>query len=385
MNCPACGAAVSPSAKFCMRCRTRVAAGTSPDAPAARTAAPTSIGRNPAQTAALASLVAFLLVILLNAALTGASQREQVMRVVGVAGVGLLALIGMGSGIAGLALIPRYGRKRVLGRAIVGVALCAVVLLAMLNGLREAHQHAQARAEALRTVEGFQGKQQALLDRAAAGEDVAEQALSNSERFSAQMTRSAASLPASERLLSEGLAEAVQRITQHVRQKDTAVRAFTAAGGLSPKGLDSREAIQARLTLLGGCEQANEELLAGIPTAGDYLRARLAARGVSPDRIDRAVKGFTKTMRGDAVAALHGMDRELFAQMRRVLVLLQTNQGRWTYDPQHDSVLFQDPGLAAPYNTALQAINAAAAKQREMQTRLVTEQRAAQGARSESH
>jgi hypothetical protein len=339
-------------------------------------------GRNAAQSAALASLLAPLLSFIMNAGLRESSKETPAVAVVQVAGTLILLAIGLVAGIVALALIGRHGSQGVVGRALAGILICGlgfgVLVFAVVEGLQKGRQSARAAAEITRLTESHRRENEQLLQRSIAGEDVNSKILGSTDRLAEEMRQSAASMPESERAITAALAETVEGIGREFRKKDQPFAALRAAGGVSPSGLTSPQAIRDRLALVEQCEQANRALLAAIPTWPDQLRQRLRARNVAADRVERVVAGFTKEFRADLITAIHGDDGEMVTQMRVVLIVLQGSYGRWRYDRARDTVVFNGPGLVEQYNTANRAISTIAQHQRERQQQFLDARRAKQ-------
>jgi hypothetical protein len=373
MTCPHCGAD-SYSATFCTRCRKRISgestySGAAPSAPPPRPARSSS-GSNPAQTAALASLVAPLVVMFLNAATTAAKgQLEGKLVAIAIFGLNMVALaIGVIAAITALILIAKYGAERVLVRAILGLVLCGGILagsgIAFMQGFRNAQERNRLDAELDESTDSMQ----ALLERAAKGQDVGQEGVASLANMANILRKSGQAAKEPEKSVLLSLADVTESAVAAMQAKDAATRAFIDAGGISPNGLTSREAIAARIELARNARTVIDQFEGTMGELPAQLQKLMADRQVPADRAAKTSGDYVKSFNLPMIVELCRVQRGVFDGAIELLGLLDSSFGRWSMNA--DNLQFQDGDLVERYNEVLGRVQAGAAEESKIQQRI---------------
>jgi hypothetical protein len=388
MTCPRCGATILGGSTFCHRCRSRVsgAAPTSAPQPIALTpvASARPQGRNPAQGAALASLVAVGIVILLGMATKGLREETPAVTLVLAVGSMLILAAGAISGLVALAMGPRYGWRGVLGRAIAGLLLCSGLLsvygYALVTGYRNARRNARAADHLAHVAETTKNRTEDLLKKASAGEDVAADGVASIEQLAAAFRRSGSEMSGTGGVHAQVAADALTRLSVAMRDKLSATRPLLEAGGNSPVGLDSRAAVRARLDLAIAAEAAHVRLVDTAKSVAGSFEQQLVARGVPKDQARSLAGAFARGFKLERFVEFQGTDLELLQASKAILSLLEAHFGRWSYDRAAEKIRFEDPAIANSYNAHIERLQAALRKQQQMQKAALETNRQAQPA-----
>jgi hypothetical protein len=381
MNCPKCGA-VNYGTAFCMSCRFRMrdAAGAAAPTPSAPVAprAPAS-GRNPAQTAALASVGAPLAVAFLNAMLRqGESAMPDAKMAIALVQVGLtsfLLLVGVVAGIVALVQMGRYGTDGVRGRAIIGLAMCTGLFGIMAVGFASGFQRRLERQRIGAQIDEKTQSTDRLLERAAAGEDIIGQGSGHMSEVSALLRKAADTQDEPQRSMSLATADVTDMAAVALRDKEAALRPFIDAGGIGANGLDTREALYKRQAFAKLAQEATARYEAVMMALPAELQKRLAQRQVPPDRLAPYVRSYTDGLKLDTVSEMCRTDREFMAAAVGIFAELEASFGRWQVDAASNSIVFMDDGPLNRYNALLQQAQTAAGQQTEIQQKHLASRR----------
>jgi hypothetical protein len=383
MNCPRCGA-VSYGTKFCMSCRTRLVEGEAggggqPAAPSARPPVRAASGgeRNPAQSAALASVLAPLVLIFFN--MLGPEVRKEPAVNIALVGLSVLALvIGFVSSIAAFVLARQHGSERVVGRAILGLVLCAGLLGLMGVGLRHGVQNARERQRLAAQIEESKKSLDQILEQAVQGQDVGQQGTDNLARMGTLFRKQAETLQGHDRDIMISLADVTDTATRVMQARDAATRPFLEGGGISPENLVSRQAVTDRAAQAETARASFAQYEASMNALPSQLQKALESRGVPADQVAKATKTYADSLGLPLVAEFCRVEQEFLAAAVDLLQLLESSFGRWSFDKASESIEFQDAQLVDPYNALIGRIQAAAKEETEVQQRILDSRRTKQ-------
>ncbi len=337
--------------------------------------------RNPAQTAARASLIAPLLVIGLSVLMRAADVEGPERRIVAIA-QGVIALvvllIGVGAAVYALVASRRYGREGVIGRAVTGLCLnggmLALGLFAMglaMNLAGNRSQVNQGLAELDRQVERLHELNREQIEsgemRPEAVERIQDMAKVMEETASKGTQREAASMQAMASVLRDAAA--------HMQTYQSAFDAFNAAGGIDAATLKTLEQIDERLKLLAALDEANEKLDVFHDEAPAELRKKMIDAKVSSDEVIKVHGGFMKTYPLELLKGIRQTDRTICAEAKTMLTTLHDQWGRWRVEGEE--LLIDDDAAMTTYNRAFESLMAAADKQHQLQQEVLARQEAA--------
>lgn len=377
MDCPRCGA-TNAGIVFCSKCRARLP-GPAGAAPRAARAA-SSGGRNPAQTAALASLLAPGVGWILGVAFHSVRESTGGGPVLLFTYVGLLAValaIGAIAAVTALVLSGRHGRKGVIGRALVGLVVCLVsvgfLASAFVTGLRRGQERKQLAAAMDATNQGLDK----VLERATEGEFVQAEGAEALGRMGDLVRKSAETFSEPDRSIMLGLADASDRAAKLMRDKEAATRPFLDAGGIDPTNLHSvgpeERLVHARAAL--AAVDVYAKALRALPRD---LEAALEARNVPGPRIAKTVQGYAAGANLDLVGEVTRTDREFLEAAVAMFELLVATRGTWQVENGTGTLIFRDTDAMERYNELGRKAKAAGEEQLRLQKDLLAKRRAAQ-------
>ena len=136
-------------------------------------------------------------------------------------------------------------------------------------------------------------------------------------------------------------------------------KALDAAGGVSAKGLKTKEDIAARRDLLAKTSAANDQYLEFVKTQDDTYRTELAKTPLIPNDVDGLVKEFDAHANTSTMIKLRETERDALKAGDDMLAILDKKIGAWTtndagkisFKKKADVSAFG--GLAAKYNASV--------------------------------
>ena len=106
-------------------------------------------------------------------------------------------------------------------------------------------------------------------------------------------------------------------------------RAYQEAGGASVKGLDSKEAITARRSLIQTASQTNDEYLAFVETQDATYRAELAKTPLVKEDVEALVTEYATNSKEATVKKLREVQRDLLRTGDAMMDFLEKKYGGW--------------------------------------------------------
>jgi hypothetical protein len=291
----------------------------------------------------------------------------------------LLLLAGLLAGILALALTKRDGFKGVMGRAVTGLTLNAllVVLFVTLftSGFIKGRQRAQANTRALARMSGNvrdiqQDMARQLLDPnhppeigsgSAYLDEIkrsAESAARNADGSLARIMNAAAAYTAKMNEATKTYERAAQKV------KDARV--------LAPGVIQSQADIEGQRQLIRQFADANLTLKTFIQNAADHFRVEMEKQGLPDSAIQSALKGYHKQadVIGPMTVQIRETDERISRAMLGALDLLDDNWGKWRYQPPSSKVLFDETDTRNKYNAFASEIADASELQGQLQVQL---------------
>ena len=148
-----------------------------------------------------------------------------------------------------------------------------------------------------------------------------------------------------------------------------AYMAFQAAGGLSAKGLNSREDIAARRDLLAKTAAANDDYLAFVRDEEDIYRVELDKTPLIQGDVDTLVKQFDERTNLQLSIKLRATQAEALKAGDETLDFLQKKIGTWTFTDS-GSIKFKKPADLATMSALGKKYNAKSVELQEYQKEL---------------
>jgi hypothetical protein len=284
--------------------------------------------------------------------------------------MGVTLLIGVVSGIVALALAPRYGRDKVVGRALVGLVFCGLVLVGGVVGFVGGVRRAQERARLSAELDQSSASLTQLLERAAQGEDIAQQGIAGVARMGSILRKSAETSKEPDRSILLSLADVTDSAVEAMQAKDAGTRPFIDAGGISADGLNSREAIAARIEMARNARTATDRYEAAMGDLPAQLNKLMQDRQVPADRAATTASGYLKSFQLETIVELCRAQRGIFDGAIELLGLLESSYGRWTLIGADRTLQFVDGDLVQRYNEVLGRVQAGANEETAIQQRI---------------
>jgi hypothetical protein len=159
------------------------------------------------------------------------------------------------------------------------------------------------------------------------------------------------------------------------KRYDDAVAAFSAAGGPDVSGVRSVEDVEARLALIGDMTNTNDALETVMKGIARKARAELEAEGLTGRHLDANHGAFVRNANIATQLEFRQSQRDAAHALTRMLTILRDEFGSWTYNAEQFAVEFESDEVAAQYNDAVEALNAAAEREAVLQEKLLRPKR----------
>ena len=129
-----------------------------------------------------------------------------------------------------------------------------------------------------------------------------------------------------------------------------------AAGGISPKGLTSKEAVAARRDLLAKCIAGNDEYIDFVKTQEDTYRAELAKTPLVPNDVTTITSEFASHANTPGIVQLRETEREVLKCGDDMMAFLDKTYGEWSVNAV-GRLTFKKKASVATYGAMSQKYN----------------------------
>jgi hypothetical protein len=344
-------------------------------------------GKSWAHNAALASLLApllfILLVITLGVVVTTNSASPQTAHALGMITGGssvVLLMVGIGSGIAALCGIPRYGKQGILGRSITGLVvnglLVVVCVAGMVVTLQKATKKRQAQKE---SAEGLRNAANELQDDFRKSYDP-EKGITNIAGSSERLDRYGKKIADASRNLSGDDATVMQTMSTYLKdfqvilkKYEDAAKKYASGEVLDVSNLRSKDEIEPRREIVRELMSANTELKQYMANSEKTIRASLEKGNVSPSMIEATLQGYRSkaAARTKLNLQVRDCDQRICDGALGALNVIESEWGRWTYNAKKNQINFSSDEAREAYNKFIDEIGTAGKEQVEIQGRMV--------------
>lgn len=331
----------------------------------------------------MAALVAPLIVSAINVSATELRQGEVIVGAISV----LLILIGIASGIVALCGIPRHGRKGLLGRGIIGLAMNTAVVAFLVVGLVSGISRSAGREQALSKLEAAANDlRRGVADQYDPKAGLTNDAAHQLDEFKSRIESAAKGATGEDAIVLEVTAASTARLQAAVQKFAEIAKAVQEAKISDIGDLTDRSQIEPRRKMVLEFIAANQQLTKAVSQQGDWVEAELKSRNVPAKNVILFMKGFRASQGSllPKVAAIRACDEKFGQAMLRLLEIAENNWGKFRLDKQGQKIEFDDDTARADYTAQLRTIQEAGDEQLRLQGELIEIQRrslAAQGAR----
>jgi hypothetical protein len=340
-----------------------------------------------AHHAALASLLAPLLIILLGITLGGIAaansaspQTAHTLGMITGSSSVVLLMIGIGSGVAALCGIPRYGKQGILGRSIAGLVLSGLLVVAgvaaMAVTLQKATKKRQAQKE---SAEGLRNAANELQNDFRKSYDP-EKGITNIAGSSERLDRYGKKIAEASRNLSGDDAAVMQTMSAYLKdfqvilkKYEDAAKKYASGEVLDVSNLKSKDEIEPRREIVRQLMGANSELKQFMANSEKTIRASLEKGNVSPAMIEATLEGYRSkaAARTKLNLQVRDCDQRICDGALGALNIIESEWGRWTYNAKKNQINFSSDEAREAYSKFVDAIGTAGKEQVEIQGRMV--------------
>ena len=334
-------------------------------------------GKSFAHQAALGSLLAPLLAVLVSVAARTSEQTVPGPRMVPVM-VGVVCLIliitGFVMGIAGLCGIKQQGPRGILGRSIAGLIINGLLLfffvVGFMAGLGKGIKSRQFTRDLKTTVQDIQADAKGAYD---PRNGITNVDVNGVDRLRTQFDNGAQTLSGDDALIAQAMSLHVTRTEAAMKMYQSAVAELRAGQVLSLENLSDKQQITPRRVIVRNFLSANGALENVVSNSETNIRADLTRLQVGPAKMNAVLTGYKSKAvpRTVLVLKIRACDDRCGQTMLAVLDLLEANWGKWNYNSTAKTVRFEDPEAQESYRRFLATIKKAGQEQVQAQGELV--------------
>jgi len=306
-------------------------------------------GKPFAHQAALCSLAAPVLAILVGAAShaisTPTSQTPRMAFIISGATCLLLIVAGFVAGILGLCGISQHGARGILGRSIAGLLLNGLLLMlfafGFVRGFDNAIKSRQFTQNLHITLQEMQANARQSYNPKTGITNVDFKSL---EHIQSQLDSAAQTMSGDDALVSQVASRYVVRMQVVMKKYNEAHIELRAAKVLSAENLSNKDQIVTRRGIVQNFIAANDKVKATIENSEDSIRADLTEQKIPSQKIDQFMAGFDSKFvpRRDLTLLIRECDYRMGQSMLSVLDVLETNWGKWNYNPVTEKIYFDN-------------------------------------------
>lgn len=332
-----------------------------------------SFAEHAAQASFIAPMIAIGLGITYGTAFAGTtkdSSHATAAMIVGLAAC-LMIFCGFVFGIIALCGIKQHGAKGILGRAITGIILSSIFGVMGVAGFFAA-------ARARERAQNYQKLEQAARDlreenREAVGKsnslEGAEERLS---KFKKVLDQGAQAMSGDDALAMQATSSCLEQMQQKLKPFQAVSKELMSVHVLQPSDVQVATDFEPQKELLRKFLDANEDLRSVTTNLVPLYRAELKKRHLSTDKVELAVSNFKKGMQSpEILGGVRDCDARIGDNMLKVVDLLQSNWGKWKYDPAKGKIIFTDNAALETFNGYIQEIQTAGKEEVALQRQLL--------------
>jgi hypothetical protein len=280
----------------------------------------------------------------------------------------------LGLSLAALSGIRRHGSHGILWPALRGLALMLVLgalfLTGVVTGFRNAVMVARARETAKQVNADLKeelispGGLTNSLDARQAGVEKVRGALDSISRNASGDTA----------LIAKVSSQHVAKMQKLMTNYNVALKNLNKPPLLDMSAVTNRQQLLARKELARKFLAANAELQAFVAKMTESYRQDLCAAGAAPDQIAAALAGYERSaaVQQPLLMRIREDDRAFGNCMLNMLEILDSNWGKWTYNPTRKKVDFDDMATLDKFITCRDALQSAARDQQRQQLKLAS-------------
>ncbi len=273
----------------------------------------------------------------------------------------VITVAGLTFGVIALLGVHRFGRKQILGRALIGMTINGLLLSILVTNFLAGRAKAQAQLDQLaQTRQAVQDLREGIKN------DTSPNATStHMEKLQKQVETAADKTTGPESAIMRANAVFLKQMQETSRTFEDASQRFEPEEILNLASSTTREALVAKRTATQDYIDANVGLRAFLEGGIEIFRAELVKQKLAPKDIELATASLHKGF-GDKLPLLFRVRDSITdyaSALLAVVNLLEENLGKWSYDEATEEFETEDEILRAKYISLLEKIDVAADEQ----------------------
>ena len=176
-----------------------------------------------------------------------------------------------------------------------------------------------------------------------------------------------------ERNLMTGMGEFLQKLTDAEAKNNELSEKMDAEWIIQPQTPKTSEQIDGLATSVTNFLQFNQSYLALFTNSATLLTQDLRSKGVPNHQIQQAVKGFQTGFKPQLpyIAKIREQDDLYGKTLLHILNLYKADHGKWKWDKEAETIVFDNELTAQCWDTLLAKINQIAEDQQQTQAQLI--------------
>lgn len=287
-----------------------------------------------------------------------------------------LILGGFIAAIIGLAGIPTYGKRGLLGPGIAGLLINGLLIVIFVFNFSKAYQRAHASHATRQNVEppanDVRLESTTNFDAKA---DMTNASFEKLDEVRERMKNLSQNSSGADAIMADAIAANAERTQIAVTNYRIAGAKLRAAQVLAQFDPADKGQFAARRALVEQFLEANAALKQSALESEDRMRLDLAKAHIPSSEIKRRMAFYHNGTAATYALTLQSRqcDERIGAALLDALNTLETNWGKWKLDPHTGKILFEDTATRDAYNNDIVAIKAAVQEQQKLKAKVVNQ------------
>lgn len=293
-----------------------------------------------------------------------------------VQGAGIVARLSMVGGVVlaiiALCGISKYGRQGLFWRGTFGLTLNLVFIASVVVSNFE---RTMKNAVALQKLEGAanQIRADAKKDFNRKHELTLADSQKGIEAFKTALDSASQNATGDEALLVKATGAYLEKVQKMNQEYAAAVKSLREPPVLDMSAVNQQTQLQTKKETVKNFLAANEKLETFVVNSENLFRQELEKLNIPAKVVNATMEGFHSKMaaRNSLMVKIREDDKRFGAAMLGMLVVLDTNWGKWNYNPERKKVVFEEDTALDQYMSYRNEMDAAGREQTQLQGRLV--------------
>jgi len=282
----------------------------------------------------------------------------------------LMVLASLILGIIALCAIPKHGSEGILKPALLGVIISIVFLSLFGSGFVRGYQNSRARAALDDQVKKIRAR-----DRMDLTNDQPISASSQVKKLNetqSALDQAAQNSSGDQALVARAMSAYFAKGRAQAARYATAAEPIEKIARFNMSGVTQQNQVEAQIQQVKAFVAENDKLLTFLRDSDQLLTGELENIHLPQHRIDEVMKGYRRAIAGqnDLSVKVRIQDKNIGTALLGALELLDANWGKWKYNTDQKTIIFDDHVVWKKYIACLKQVDAAQKEQSKAQQQL---------------